>query len=225
MSKKKSSKETVKLSYKEKQKIRYRAVLNTWGDTKLASRVRGLSDETIEERYGVIVPNKLPNKKSFTNKQKQNKQKQLRKFIEANNYRIYNNEKVNVNEIAKKVKRGISLDRIISYIDSKETKTIDFKKIPKKPIFKDNLSIQEKRKQWASWSDNKNFPSKLMDIIRKINIMYGCKGDDIENMGFGYTVVFNAYLDNISWEEAYEKVKFLDFKVPQLYTYTKQLGY
>lgn len=173
----------------EREKRRYRSVLNATGDVQLARSMRGRSNSYIYQNYGVKIPKKTPEIKTYS------KSTLYKKKLDTRHYRYA-------------VERGIKPQ------DAIKLKKVSFEIIEEKaryytPVDRPKrikkLTTEEMRdrriKRWSNWSKKDNdFPQLIKNIAEGINVKHGF---DV-NAKYGYTVMFYAFIEGESkkkWEK------------------------
>jgi hypothetical protein len=166
-----------------KRTIRYRAIRNTYGDSKLADKARNWSDERIYNELAIKVPKrpiklrKLPS--LTTQKRKARELKKVKLLIASG---IGAEEAFYLRrESYKEINKYIQEIYYIPVDDEDE-------KITGGGIAK--TREEERREQWKAWSP-KNFPDWVVEMAEKINATTNALGG--EDDSYGYAVVYNAY--------------------------------
>jgi hypothetical protein len=165
-----------------KRTIRYRAIRNAYGDSKLADKARNWSDERIYNELAIKVPNrpiklrKLPS--VTTQKRKARELKKVKLLIAsgigAEEARYLRRESYKeINEYIKEI-------YYIPVDDEDEITDVGIAKTRE----------EKRREQWKSWSP-RNFPDWVVEMAEKINATTNALGG--EDDSYGYAVVYNAY--------------------------------
>lgn len=194
---------------KEIRDRRYNAVYNAWADTKIASRARFWSEKKIYNELGVIVPKRIPKRKTISKTRKKTLSNQLEKF------------RVLI----------LTEDPREAYLKSRGVKPKVKKS--KKKTSKDQELRKKRIAQWKVWSENKSFPEDIKrearDINRRSLKSYVSKNklskyeslDLYKNHSFGWAVMYNAYIwgeNSKEWEEMLKQVDVFN----EIYTFTRK---
>jgi hypothetical protein len=166
-----------------KRTIRYRAIRNTYGDSKLADKARNWSDERIYNELAIKVPKrpiKLRKLPSVTTQKRKARELKKVKLLIASGIGA---------EEARYLRRE-SYKEINKYIQEIYYIPVDDEdeKIIGGGIAK--TREEERREQWKAWSP-KNFPDWVVEMAEKINATTNALGG--EDDSYGYAVVYNAY--------------------------------
>lgn len=164
-----------------KRTIRYRAIRNAYGDSKLADKARNWSDERIYMELGIKVPNrpiklrKLPS--VATRKRKARELKKVKLMLRSG---------IGVEE-ARKLRRD-SYNDINEYIQETRYETYE-----KDVRYDSTTTEQQRRSQWKEWSKT-GFPDWVINMVNRINVEGRALGGKDDS--YGFAVVYNAYTKN-----------------------------
>lgn len=178
----------------EREKRRYRSVLNATGDVALARSMRGRSDTYIFENYGIKIPKKTPEIKTYT------KETRYKKQLETRRYRYAVERGIRPQDALKLKKSSF---QVIEEKARYYTPVDRPKKIKK---LTDEEMRDRRVKKWSLWSkkDNKDgFPDFIKSQAQEINLKHGF---DI-NAKYGFTVMFYAYIENESKDKWLKLIK------------------
>jgi len=218
----------------EKTNIRRRAILNAYGDPKLADRARKWSDNHILRELAVDVPSSLPPLKSYTPAQRSRKAGELRKVQKAISLGIdpetartlkhtrydliQNTADFRKNAVLRPViRKGFKDKKPYSILEDIDIRIVD-------PNFDSNASIRERAKQWSKYSVStekdedgnidhmKNFPPELSRLIRTINRNTQNKEGRLPDFGeWGFAVAWNMYVYGRTYQETLTRIRPEDF--------------
>lgn len=183
-------------------KRRYAYIVNLTGDPSLARKLRYTSDTTLLAKYGVRVKREIPAKEVLKDDEALlNKLNIQRNVIQ---YEYYS-------KIKGKPKRAKTFKEAV--------KQVKVKKLSKKEVynfqnevlksFRPELDTEKQLlDQWRYWSqkDSENMPQEIRDIASSVNLYYKGRGFDPDSK-YGFAVVFTAFMNNITVEEAIGQFK------------------
>lgn len=169
----------------ERERRRYRVVVNATGDVKLARQLRARSDQFIYENYGIKVTKTIPKIREVSKETRYKKQLQARKVRYA-------------------IERGVPVEQAI------KLKKTSFNEIEKRAryytpvnppksvrISKPESTRKDRIEHWREWSKKENkegFPMFIKRQAERINLKMGF---DV-NAKYGYTVMFYSYIEKES---------------------------
>lgn len=166
----------------EREKRRYRSVLNATGDVAFARSMRGRSDTYIFENYGIKIPKKTPEIKTYT------KETRYKKQLETRRYRYAVERGIRPQDAVKLKKSSFEVIEEKARYYTPVNRPIVIKK-PSKDELRDR-----RIKRWGEWSkkeNRENFPKFIKNMAMQINVK---RGFDV-NSKYGYTVVFYSYIE------------------------------
>jgi hypothetical protein len=169
----------------ERERRRYAAIRNYYGDEKLARKYRGYSDERILKEIGVRVPKSTPKLKPIPDEMtRAKKSRDLEKY------------------------RFAAIEVGLEPIDAIRLKKVSRKKIVTTKEYRDvmarsdrgNASTQERIDLWAKWSKTKSMPPELVQMAREVNATTILEGTAKRTrLGksdkYGYGVIYYSFMN------------------------------
>lgn len=184
----------------ELKRLRYRAILNAYHNSHLASKASNWSNERIEKELGIVLPKHIPKirknvKQSTIRKKELEHKKYEMMFYELQRQGV---DRQKAFEISVNNKRT-SYQNIYSILDNYKNKKIIGGATPIKPkdiLFKEWMGLDkiERTKMWSEWSksDHENMPEEFSNLASKINKFRKLDKDN----KLGYKAVFEGFINN-----------------------------
>jgi hypothetical protein len=168
------------------RKIKYNAILQVWGDPKLARQYRDKSWENINYDLGVKETNKLITPKPITKEVRVKRQEQLKTYQRSFE----------------------QLTTVIPFASPEKVRADIQRRYKPNTIAKRySMPTEEKTRRdfWASWSKQEDLPISLKRLAIALNKRNGYDKRD----SYGYIIVYNSYVNEKSYtyyENRYQQI-------------------